>query len=169
MKNKEKVAIFVDGKELKEGETISGHLDDHKKHVEANIKMEEKLGKKEVPKGVQAHLKGHEKYIRQRKPQLPKKLIILSVEWEVTYHNNSYEVDIHKQGKYWGQTDFDNNQIRILKAGRKTEAIWCTLFHEILHILFHHLDIDDILGTREENVAVALSSALNDFFWRNFR
>lgn len=105
---------------------------------------------------------------RIRSPQLPKKLIILSVEWEVTYHNNSYEVDIHKQGKYWGQTDFDNNQIRILKAGRKTEAIWCTLFHEILHILFHHLDIDDILGTREENVAVALSSALNDFFWRNF-
>ena len=103
------------------------------------------------------------------KPRLPKKLIILSVEWEVTYHNNSYEVDIHKSGKYWGQTDFDNNQIRILKAGRKKEAIWCTLFHEILHILFHHLDIDDILGTREENVAVALSSALNDFFWRNFR
>jgi len=103
------------------------------------------------------------------KPRLPKKLIILSVEWEVTYHNNSYEVDIHKQGKYWGQTDFDNNQIRILKAGRKTEAIWCTLFHEILHILFHHLDIDDILGSKEENVTVALSSTLNDFFWRNFR
>ena len=103
-----------------------------------------------------------------RKRQLPKKLIILSVEWDIFYHNNSFEVDLHKQGKYWGQTDFDTNKIRILKADRKKEAIWCTLFHEILHVIFHHLDIDDILGNREENVAVALSSALNDFFWRNF-
>ncbi|MCK4384715.1 MAG: hypothetical protein KAW52_00485 [candidate division Zixibacteria bacterium] len=152
--------------------------DDHKKHVEANIKMEKKLkleppdevikgitgiGKaNEIPKGIDREV------TFAKKPRLPKKLIILSVEWDIFYHNNSFEVDLYKQGKYWGQTDFDTNKIRILKAGRKTEAIWCTLFHEILHILFHHLDIDDILGTREENVAVALSSALNDFFWRNF-
>ena len=103
------------------------------------------------------------------KPRLPKKLIILSVEWDIVYHNNSYEVDVHKQGKYWGQTDFDYNKIRILKAGRSKEAIWSTLWHEVLHILFHHLDIDDILGSKEENVTVALASVLNDFFWRNFR
>ncbi|MCK4828296.1 hypothetical protein KA005_71870 [bacterium] len=118
---------------------------------------------------MEEHLNEHKKYIRQNKPRLPKKLMILSVEWDITYHNNSFEVDLHKQGKYWGQTDFDTNEIRILKAGRKKEAIWCTLFHEILHIIFHHLDIDDILGSREENVAVALSTALNDFFWRNLR
>ena len=102
-----------------------------------------------------------------RKPQLPKKLIILSVEWDIIYHNNSYEVDLNKQQKYWGQTDFETNEIRVFKGGKKKEAIWNTLFHEILHIIFDQLDIDSILGAREENVTVALSSALNDFFWRN--
>lgn len=140
--------------------------DDHEKHVEANIKME---AEKEVPKGAKAHIAEHARYLQRRKRQLPKKLIILSVEWDIVYHNNSYEVDLNKQQKYWGQTDFETNKISVFKGGKKKEAIWNTLFHEILHIIFDQLDIDSILGSREENVTVALSSALNDFFWRNFR
>lgn len=145
---------------------------DHEKHVKANIRVQKKLKLDPTQELVEKVYDKVEKsrmvITKPRKPQLPNRLIILSVEWDIIYRNNSYEVDLDKQGKYWGQTDFENNKIRILKAGRKKEAIWNTLFHEILHVLFHHLNIDDILGSKEENVTVALSSALNDFFWRNF-
>lgn len=172
------VAIFVDGKELKEGETISGHLDDHKKHVEANMKMEEKLKldpPKETLKDYQERMKGEieresrVKMKRIRSPQLPKKLIILSVEWDISYFDRQIEVDEDRNERLFGSINYEKNTIRIFRGGRKKECIFQTIFHEWLHIVMTHFGYKEDLGDKEECFIEATSTSLNDLFWRNFR
>lgn len=159
--------------------------DDHEKHIEANIKMEKKLKIKpaEEREGVKAHLEEHEKYSKAlrdsiekdsravmfaRKPRLPKKLIIFSVEWDILYFDKQIEVDIEREERLFGQVLHERNLIRIFRGKRKRECIFETIFHEWFHIVITELGYRNVMGDKNEQFTEAISSALNDFFWRNF-
>lgn len=105
--------------------------------------------------------------MRPIKSRLPKKLIIFSVEWDIFYFDKQIEVDIEKGERLFGQVLYERNMIRIFKGKRKREQIFETILHEWLHIVMTEFGYRDILGDREEQFAEAISTALNDFFWRN--
>jgi len=118
---------------------------------------------------VRFHLEEHKKYIQRMKPRLPKKLIILSVEWDVLYFDKQIEVDIERGERLFGQVLYERQMIRIFRGKRKIEQIFETIFHEWFHIVTTEFGYRNIAGDKEEQFAEAISSALNDFFWRNFR
>ena len=124
--------------------------------------------KTDIPKGVQNHINYHEKYIKQRKPKLPKKLIILSVEWDIFYFDKQIQVDADGKDQLFGQVNYENNTIRIFRGGRKKECIFETIFHEWVHIVMTDAGYRYSLGDKQEEFTEAMSTALNDLFWRNF-
>jgi len=121
-------------------------------------------------KEVQAHLEEHKEYIQRTKPRLPKKLIILSVEWDVIYFDKQIDVDEDREEHLFGQVVYEKATIRVFRGTRKKEQIFETLFHEWVHIILLQMDYR-FAFTRvdEERFVHALSNALNDLFWRNFR
>jgi len=108
--------------------------------------------------------------IRPRfKPQLPKKLVILSVEWDITYYDKQIQVDDKGEERLFGQIDYENNTIRIFRGKRKKEDIFETIFHEWIHIAMTEFGYRYAMGDKQEEFIEAMSTALNDLFWRNFR
>lgn len=147
--------------------------DDHEKHVEAHLKMEKKL-KTEPPEELVRKVydkveKSRRVIINPRKPQLPKKLIILSVEWDIAYFDKQIQVDEAGNTQLFGQVNYENNTIRIFRGKRKKECIFETIFHEWLHIVMTNMGYRYSMGDKQEEFTDAISSCLNDFFWRNFR
>ena len=117
---------------------------------------------------VQAHLEEHRKYIQRTKPRLPKKLIILSVEWDILYFDKQIEVDEDREEHLFGQVVFENNTIRIFRGKRKKENIFESIFHEWVHIILIQLDYRwAFTRVDEERFVHAISNAFNDLFWRN--
>lgn len=106
---------------------------------------------------------------RIRSPRLPKKLIIFSVEWDITYLDKQIQVDADGKEQLFGQVNYEDNSIRIFRGKRKRACIFETIFHEWLHIVMTEFGYRYALGDKQENFIEAISSALNDFFWRNFR
>jgi len=105
-----------------------------------------------------------------RKPRLPKKLIILSVEWDILYFDKQIDVDEDKEEHLFGQIIWENNTIRVFRGKRKRENIFETIFHEWTHIILIQMDYRwAFTRTDEERFVHAFSNALNDLFWRNFR
>lgn len=146
--------------------------DNHEKYVEANIKMGEKLKISPTQKLVEEVYDKIEKSRRiimnPRKPRLPKKLVILSVEWDISYFDKQIQVDADGKEQLFGQVNYEDNSIRIFRGKRKRECIFETIFHEWLHVVTTEFGYRDILGNKEEQFTEAISTALNDLFWRNF-
>lgn len=107
---------------------------------------------------------------RIRSPQLPKKLIILSVEWDILYFDKQIDVDEDREERLFGQVIYEKAIIRVFRGKRKTAQIFETIFHEWVHIILMQMDYR-FAFTRidEERFVHAFSNALNDLFWRNFR
>jgi hypothetical protein len=115
-------------------------------------------------------LKSRVKMKPVRKLQLPKKLIILSVEWDILYFDRQVDVDEDKEEHLFGQTVYEKAAIRVFRGKRKKEQIFETIFHEWVHIILLQLDYRyAFTRTDEERFVHAFSNALNDLFWRNFR
>ncbi len=107
---------------------------------------------------------------RIRSPQLPKKLIILSVEWDILYFDKQIDVDEDREEHLFGQVIYEKAIIRVFRGKRKIEQIFETIFHEWTHIILVQLDYRwAFTRIDEERFVHALSNALNDLFWRNFR
>lgn len=104
-----------------------------------------------------------------KKRKLPKKLIILSVEWDITYFDKQIEVDSDREQRLFGQVNYENNTIRVFRGKREKECIFETIFHEWLHVILTEMGYRDVMGDKNEQFVEAISTCLNDFFWRNFR
>ncbi len=96
--------------------------------------------------------------------KLPKKLTILGIPFKVIYFDDGNRVD-SKDDKYlYGQLCNDDGTMRVLRGKRPIEDIWQTIWHEVIH------SITGQLGSHRKMTEAdvdALSTAINDFMWRN--
>lgn len=97
----------------------------------------------------------------------PEKIIILGIEYSVTYVDKPSEVDIYRRKSLWGQIDYWTRTIRIYDVGRSKEDVWETIIHEILHGLDEELKLNLFQGDDGHDALCVLSLALMDTFFRN--
>lgn len=96
--------------------------------------------------------------------KLPKKLVILGIPYKILYFNDGHKVDRDDTKFLYGQLNNDSCVMRILKGERPIEDIWQTIWHEVLH------SITGQLGSHRKMTEAdidSLSTAINDFMWRN--
>ena len=89
---------------------------------------------------------------------------ILGKVYKIIYFNNVSEVDVDRQGLFWGQMDPWTRTIRIYAKNRTAEDMWETILHETLHAI---ADILDLSIKDKEKTIDLLSTALADMMIRN--
>jgi len=91
---------------------------------------------------------------------LPICIVIKSIPVKIIYCDKMSEVDEHGNEKLWGRADYRNSVIRVYRGKRPDEAVWQTLWHEIMHFLFlcHGRDITDEI---EEQLIDYVSIGMN--------
>lgn len=96
--------------------------------------------------------------------KLPKKLTILGIPFKVIYFDDGNRVDSNDSKYLYGQLCNDDGTMRVLRGKRPIEDIWQTIWHEVIH------SITGQLGSHRKMTEAdvdALSTAINDFMWRN--
>ena len=96
--------------------------------------------------------------------KLPKKLTILGIPHKLIYFDDGNKVDSNDSKYLYGQLCNDDGTMRVLRGKRPIEDIWQTIWHEVIHSIWGQL------GTHrkmKEADVDALSTAINDFMWRN--
>lgn len=108
--------------------------------------------------------KSIENKIVNSKSNFPSEIKIFSKVYTVTYITDISEVDKDKEDILYGQANFRDNTVRIYNNGNSPSTeVWHTLFHEIIHIIKHNLDMDfETEGDEKiiDNLALALTHLL---------
>ena len=89
---------------------------------------------------------------------------ILGTIYKISYYDNSTDVDIHKREPHWGQIDYWTRTIRLYKNDFPDSEIFKTLFHEMLHGIMEHGQMQEI--NTEKNVEL-LTNLIVDTLLRN--
>ena len=99
----------------------------------------------------------------------PKKVVILGIEYSITYCDKASDVDCNGRVALWGQIDYWTRSIRVYDGGRSDEDIWGTIIHECLHGIGNALNIKPLeaLEKEEEDTVGLLALALVDVLFRN--
>jgi hypothetical protein len=102
----------------------------------------------------------------------PTEVKILDVVYSIEYVDNPADVDIHKRTALWGQVDYWTRSIRIYVNDRQLSSVWHTLWHEIVHAICQHLNIEaDKSGDLADDekavdlLATGINSVLHDNDW----
>lgn len=99
--------------------------------------------------------------------EMPTKINILGVEYEIIYVDKPSEVDIYQRQSLWGQIDFWTRTIRIYENGRQVTDLWQSLMHEIIHGISQQLKIEVLNGDANEKYVDLLATGLVDTLFRN--
>ena len=97
----------------------------------------------------------------------PDKVIILGIEYKITYVDKPSDVDIFKRTSQWGQIDYWTRSIRIYDNGLALEEIWGSLLHEVLHGIVEAFHIKVLEPDEAHDSLDLLALALTDVLFRN--
>lgn len=95
---------------------------------------------------------------------LPKKIKILSIEYNIEYVDDPRAADWGDGEKARGSVCWEENTIKVLKANRPIQDIWRTIIHEVLHIINWDMNVD---CADDEKYVSQVSTAFNCFLWEN--
>ena len=93
-----------------------------------------------------------------------KELNIMGTIYKISYHDKPSDVDAARQTSYWGQIDYWKRTIRLYKDGIPDIEIFKTLFHEMLHGIMEHGQMQEL--NTEKNVEL-LTNLIVDTLLRN--
>lgn len=96
----------------------------------------------------------------------PDRVNILGIEYSILYVNPPPEVDVFKRQSLWGQIDYWTRTIRIYENDRKSEDIFQTIIHEVIHGISEELKLVLMLPEHHDDLDI-LSIALADVLFRN--
>jgi len=97
----------------------------------------------------------------------PDKVVILGIEYKITYVDKPSDVDIWGRQSQWGQIDFWTRSIRIYDKDLALEDIWESLLHEVLHGIVEALHIKVLEPEEAHDSLDLLALALTDVLFRN--
>ena len=99
------------------------------------------------------------------------KIIILGIEYSITYVDKPSDVDIFKRSSLWGQIDFWTRTIRVFDDGKRPyEDVFESILHEVLHGIENELKLqafDEKANGRGHDELDILALALTDVLFRN--
>lgn len=96
--------------------------------------------------------------------KFPASLNVLGREYLIEYKDKAFEVDVDEENTLWGQVDHKSGTIRVLK--RPADAMFHTIFHEVLHAIEERLGLS-FSDEPSERVHRELTTAVVDTLLRN--
>lgn len=98
---------------------------------------------------------------------LPTEVNVLGKRYSIVYVDDALDVDPYKRRLLWGYIDYRTRTIRVHGKGVKSEDVWHTIIHEIIHAIGKALNIDNLCNAAGEKDVDLLALALTDVLIRN--
>lgn len=95
---------------------------------------------------------------------LPTEIKINSVPYYIEYMDEKEAVDGNRI-KY-GHVDFQNSTIKIFGDNQAKEAIWSSIWHEIIHVFLNTMDFG-MNGSQEELLVETIARGINSVILDN--